>query len=165
MLQTQIKRLQLRPWSELTDYHGMSLPVNRKDAYDRFNVNLAYYQANYLIYIAISLLYVCFHYPLFIIGLMLQVLLFTYLFYYRTHALVFAGTTVSRRDLAIGFSIIATLTSTLFGGKTFAYTFALSILLICIHSVLRARSLNARGTAFIDVCTATYTCSSCRLSS
>ena len=133
----------------------MSIP-GKRDAYDRLNVNLAYYSANYIICIACSLLCVCLYYPLFIIGLLLQSTLFVYLFYYRTNSIVFAGTTVSRRDLAIAFAIISTLISTLFAGWTFIHTFSFSIALICIHGLLRARSLNARGTAFIDVCIIHY---------
>lgn len=139
-------------WSEFADHHGINLP-QRRDIPERLNVNLGYYSSNYLCIIATFFLYVIIRHPWFILGFALESALFVYLFWYRTQAIVIGSRPVSRRDLAIGYAVLATTISLLFGGWVSVKTFALAVTLIMLHALLRTRSLKARGTAFIDMLT------------
>jgi len=147
-----IRRLQFRPWMEFYDYRSFNLP-GRSDVLERVNVNLGYYQANYVALLAAALLYVVVRHPWFLLGLIAEIALFVYLFWYRTTAIVFASTPVSRRDLAIAYAALSTTVSIAFGGWTAVNTFAMALVGILLHAVFRTRSLKARGTAFIDMLT------------
>lgn len=154
MFSTQVKRLQLRPWSEFFDYKSYNISSNTREYIDRLNINLAYYRVNYIIILFISLLYIIFYYPLFILSIIINTSLFYYLFYYRTSSISFSGMTVNRRDMAIAYTVFSILISIAFAGWLFINTTLFMIVWICLHAILRSRSLNARNqTSFIDLIT------------
>jgi len=150
---SSVRPIQFRPWQEFFDVHAFTVPTKPAEVYDRVNMNLGYYSYNYLLILSITLLYVCFRHPWYILGFIFELSIFTYLFYYRKQPIVLLDRPVSRRDQAVGYAIVATVINLLFAGWTSVCTFAFAVTIILIHATFRSRSLKARGTAFIDMLT------------
>jgi len=125
--------------------------MSDEDRYaQRIKTNLIYYQANYLVFAGVCLLFVCISHPSFLIAMLLAFAGGFYLFVYRTQPVVIGNVPLSRPQLVGVFSAASFVLFLIFGGLSCLVALCICTIFVIAHSSLRQRSLKSRSATFLD---------------
>jgi hypothetical protein len=131
---TGLLNLDVKPWAEFFELESFVRPSKHKYR-DRLRTNAAYYQANYLIVAAFTLLYVCYARPSFIITTLLSAGIG------YCAKLYYSGQRRITRAHVQGYAVGVALLSLYSGRISLVAAAAFSLLLALLHATFRKPSL------------------------
>jgi len=152
--------LQLRPWSEFFESNRFQKPEIDRPQFQklqqRLTINFLYYQANYLAILALCFLYVCIARPLSLLGIILTLGLYVYLFKFSkviNHNVQLEGLKINvpKRKVQLLFFCVSCFLLLLLGQSPAIAALFLSATCITLHSLFRIPSLKARGSTFMEM--------------
>eukprot|EP00808_Paulinella_micropora_P015354 g73.t1 len=147
--QRPLDQITMRSWSEFFLASGFSMPTMPK-LNERLQVNLVYYQANYLAIFVLFFLYTCVARPFVLIVLLLTAAgamgLQT-----MGDQIKMDGKPVPRQYTFGGLAAVSFCSLLLFGGASFIVALCLALLIVILHSVFRKRSIKSRTLSFFDM--------------
>jgi hypothetical protein len=149
-LKSLMKNVTVRSWASFMQPNQFSMPKPSK-LYERSVANLVYFQANYFAVVLVFMLFVMVSRPWTILAVLVLAGLGFYLFSVRVSPIVIKRRAVTRKELRLSFGVFALLLLLVFGGTSALMGLALSAGIILMHAMFRKRSLQVKGSTFVDM--------------
>eukprot|EP00128_Syssomonas_multiformis_P011657 Colp12_sorted_trinity150504_noHs@23269 len=139
----------IRSWHEFIDTRKFKLPKNKDKLWKRVQSNTIYYQGNYLVLVALGLLFLCVTHPLILLPIFTLVIGFRHISL-NPAIQVAKGKYLNREQATVALGVVVTLLLFLTTGLAAFQTFLFCGAAIVLHASFRTSSVVATFSQWKD---------------